>query len=202
ESRNILFEGNGYSPEWHQEAERRGLRGIKDLPNAFNTYLEENSVRLFEETGVLTRREVEARYEVMNETFVKKLQIEARVLGDLTQNHIIPTAIKFQNTLIENLRGIKELFDEEEYRQMSENQLMTIRKISGYIETLRKNTKELIEDRKIANKVEDMAQRARLYYDNVLPTMTKIRIVVDKLEMLIDDELWPLPKYRELLFWR
>jgi len=202
ESRNILFEGNGYSPEWHQEAERRGLRGIKDLPNAFNTYLEENSVRLFEDTGVLTRREVEARCEVMNETFVKKLQIEARVLGDLTQNHIIPTAIKFQNTLIENVRGIKELFDEEEYRQLSESQLMTIRKISGYIETLRKDTKELIDDRKIANKVEDITQKARLYYDNVLPMMTKIRTVVDKLEMLIDDELWPLPKYRELLFWR
>ena len=138
----------------------------------------------------------------MNETFVKKLQIEARVLGDLTQNHIIPTAIKFQNTLIENVRGIKELFDEEEYRQLSESQLMTIRKISGYIETLRKDTKELIDDRKIANKVEDITQKARLYYDNVLPMMTKIRTVVDKLEMLIDDELWPLPKYRELLFWR
>ena len=202
ESKNIMFEGNGYSPEWHQEAERRGLRGIKDLPSAFKTYLEENSVKLFEETSVLTEREVEARYEVMNETFIKKLQIEARVLGDLTLNHIIPTAIKFQNTLIDNVRGIKELFEENEYKTMSERQLITIRKISGYIEVLRKETKELIEARKVANQIEECEEKAMLYSNTVLPLMSSIRTVADKLEMLVDDELWPLPKYRELLFWR
>ncbi|MCK9627907.1 MAG: glutamine synthetase III [Bacteroidales bacterium] len=202
ESRNIMFEGNGYSPEWHKEAERRGLRGIKDLPSAFKTYLEENSIKLFEETNVLTEREVEARYEVMNETFIKKLQIEARVLGDLTLNHIIPTAIKFQNTLIDNVRGIKELFEEDEYKTMSERQLITIRKISGYIEILRKETKELIEARKVANQIEECEEKAVLYSNTVLPIMTSIRTVADKLEMLVDDELWPLPKYRELLFWR
>jgi len=202
ESKNIMFEGNGYSPEWHQEAERRGLRGIKDLPSAFKTYLEENSVKLFEETNVLTEREVEARYEVMNETFIKKLQIEARVLGDLTLNHIIPTAIKFQNTLIDNVRGIKELFEENEYKTMSERQLITIRKISGYIEILRKETKELIEARKVANQIEECEEKSMLYSNTVLPLMSSIRTVADKLEMLVDDELWPLPKYRELLFWR
>jgi glutamine synthetase len=202
ESKNIMFEGNGYSPEWHKEAERRGLRGIKDLPSAFKTYLEENSIKLFEETNVLTSREVEARYEVMNETFIKKLQIEARVLGDLTLNHIIPTAIKFQNTLIDNVRGIKELFEEDEYKTMSERQLITIRKISGYIESLRKETKELIEARKVANQIEEIEEKAMLYSETVLPLMSSIRIVADKLEMLVDDELWPLPKYRELLFWR
>jgi glutamine synthetase len=202
ESKNIMFEGNGYSLEWHQEAERRGLRGIKDIPSAFKTYLEEKSIKLFEETNVLTAREVEARYEVMNETFIKKLQIEARVLGDLSLNHIIPTAIKFQNTLIDNVRGIKELFDEDEYKTMSERQLITIRKISGYIESLRKETKELIEARKVANQIEEIDEKARLYSDTVLPLMSSIRIVADKLEMLVDDELWPLPKYRELLFWR
>lgn len=202
ESKNIMFEGNGYSPEWHKEAERRGLRGIKDLPSAFKTYLEENSIKLFEETDVLTSREVEARYEVMNETFIKKLQIEARVLGDLTLNHIIPTAIKFQNTLIDNVRGIKELFEEDEYKTMSERQLITIRKISGYIESLRKETKDLIEARKVANQIEACEEKAGLYSDTVLPIMANIRTVADKLEMLVDDELWPLPKYRELLFWR
>jgi Uncharacterized protein related to glutamine synthetase len=202
ESKNIMFEGNGYSPEWHKEAERRGLRGIKDLPSAFKTYLEENSIKLFEETNVLTSREVEARYEVMNETFIKKLQIEARVLGDLTLNHIIPTAIKFQNTLIDNVKGIKELFEEDEYKTMSERQLITIRKISGYIESLRKETKELIEARKLANQIEEIEEKAMLYSETVLPLMSSIRIVADKLEMLVDDELWPLPKYRELLFWR
>ena len=202
ESKNIMFEGNGYSPEWHKEAERRGLRGIKGLPSAFKTYLEENSIKLFEETNVLTSREVEARYEVMNETFIKKLQIEARVLGDLTLNHIIPTAIKFQNTLIDNVKGIKELFEEDEYKTMSERQLITIRKISGYIESLRKETKELIEARKVANQIEEIEEKAMLYSETVLPLMSSIRIVADKLEMLVDDELWPLPKYRELLFWR
>lgn len=202
ESKNIMFEGNGYSPEWHKETERRGLRGIKDLPSAFKTYLEENSIKLFEETNVLTSREVEARYEVMNETFIKKLQIEARVLGDLTLNHIIPTAIKFQNTLIDNVKGIKELFEEDEYKTMSERQLITIRKISGYIESLRKETKELIEARKVANQIEECEEKAMLYSETVLPLMSSIRIVADKLEMLVDDELWPLPKYRELLFWR
>lgn len=202
ESKNIMFEGNGYSPEWHKEAERRGLRGIKDLPSAFKTYLEENSIKLFEETNVLTSREVEARYEVMNETFIKKLQIEARVLGDLTLNHIIPTAIKFQNTLIDNVKGIKELFEEDEYKTMSERQLITIRKISGYIESLRKETKKLIEARKVANQIEEIEEKAMLYSETVLPLMSSIRIVADKLEMLVDDELWPLPKYRELLFWR
>ncbi|MEA5005403.1 MAG: glutamine synthetase III [Rikenellaceae bacterium] len=202
ESKYIMFEGNGYSPEWHKEAERRGLRGIKDLPSAFKTYLEENSIKLFEETNVLTSREVEARYEVMNETFIKKLQIEARVLGDLTLNHIIPTAIKFQNTLIDNVKGIKELFEEDEYKTMSERQLVTIRKISGYIESLRKETKDLIEARKVANQIEECEEKAMLYSNTVLPIMSSIRTVADKLEMLVDDELWPLPKYRELLFWR
>jgi len=202
ESKNIMFEGNGYSPEWHNEADRRGLRGIKNIPGAFKTFLEESSLKLFTETGVLSERETEARYEVMNETYVKKLQIEARVMGDLTLNHIIPTAIKFQNTLIDNVRGIKELFDNDEYKTMSESQLTTIRKISSYIETLREDTKNLIEARKVANQIDDCAEKAVAYSDTILPYMAKIRTIVDKLEMLVDDELWPLPKYRELLFWR
>ena len=154
------------------------------------------------ETEVLCEREIEARYEVLNETFIKKLQIEARVIGDLTINHIIPTAIKFQNSLIENVLGIKELFGEDEYKKMSEKQLITIKKLSRYIESLREDSHSIIQARKEANLIDSYAIRAESYSKNVLPYISKIRATADKLEMLVDDELWPLPKYRELLFWR
>jgi glutamine synthetase len=154
------------------------------------------------ETDVLTEREVEARYEVMNEIYLKKLQIEARVLGDLTVNHIIPTAIKFQNSLIQNVLGIKEIFGPDEYKVMSERQLIAIKKISGYIEQLREDFHSLVEARKEANVIESYSERAQAYSSTVLPFMEKMRVVADKLEMVVDDELWPLPKYRELMFWR
>lgn len=138
----------------------------------------------------------------MNEIYLKKLQIEARVIGDLTINHIIPTAIKFQNTLIDNVRGIKDLFGPEEYKTMSERQLIAIKKISGYIQQLREDFHNLVEARKEANIIESYSERAKVYSNTVLPYMERIRNVVDKLEMVVDDELWPLPKYRELLFLR
>ena len=202
ESSAIRFEGNGYSREWLEEANRRGLKGISNVPEAFKAFLEEKSISLMRDMDVLTDREVEARYEVMNEIYIKKLQIEARVIGDLTINHIIPTAIKFQNTLIDNVRGIKELFGPEEYKIMSERQLIAIKKISGYIQQLREDFHFLIEARKEANKIENFPERAMVYSNTVLPYIDKLRRVVDKLEMVVDDELWPLPKYRELLFLR
>jgi len=202
ESKLIRFEGNGYSNEWREEAKARGLKGVSDVPEAFKAFLDEKSLKLMKETNVLTEREVDARYEVMNEIFIKKLQIEARVIGDLTINHIIPTAIKFQNSLIDNVLGIKELFGPEEYKEMSESQLATIKKISGYIKTLREDFRAMVEARKEANQITGYPERAAAYSNNVLPYISKIRTVVDKLEMLVDDELWPLPKYRELLFWR
>ncbi len=202
ESKNIRFEGNGYSEEWHKEAFARGLKGISDIPEAFKAFLDPKTIRLMEEMDVLSVREVEARYEVLNETFIKKLQIEARVIGDLTMNHIIPTAIKFQNSLIENVLGIKELFPEDEYKIMSERQLVSIRKISGYIQQLREDFHALVSARKEANVISSYPERAESYSKNVLPYISKIRTTVDKLEMLVDDELWPLPKYRELLFLR
>lgn len=202
ESKNIRFEGNGYSEEWHMEAARRGLKGITDIPSAFSAFLDKRTLALMEETHVLSEREVEARYEVLNEIFIKKLQIEARVIGDLTINHIIPTAIKFQNSLIENVLGLKELFTEDEYRSMSEKQLMSIKKISGYIQMLRDDVYGIINARKDANKIASYSERAVSYSRNVLPYIEKLRTTTDKLEMLVDDELWPLPKYRELLFWR
>ena len=202
ESKDIRFEGNGYSEEWHKEAARRGLPGISDIPEAFKSFLSQKTRELMRETEVLCERELEARYEVLNEIFNKKLQIEARVIGDLTINHIIPTAIKFQNSLIQNVLGIKEIFGEDEYKTMSERQLKSIRKISGYIQQLREDSHDLIEARKIANQISSYPERAESYSQNVLPYISRIRGVVDKLEMVVDDELWPLPKYRELLFWR
>lgn len=202
DSKAIRFEGNGYSEEWHKEAARRGLKGISDLPEAFRAYLDPKTIKLMEETAVLCVREVEARYEVLNEIFIKKLQIEARVIGDLTINHIIPTAIKFQNSLIQNVLGLKELFSEDEYKVMSERQLVSIRKISGYIQQLREDFHALVQARKEANVIASYPERAESYSAYVLPYVSKIRITVDKLEMLVDDELWPLPKYRELLFLR
>ncbi len=202
ESKKIRFEGNGYSKEWLDEARARGLKGITDVPRACRIFMDPKTLALMTETGVLSERETEARYEVMNELFVKKLQIEARVLGDLTVNHIIPTAIKFQNSLIDNVLGIRELFGLEEYKTMSERQLATIKKISGYIQQLREDFHAITGARKSANQIEDSAEKAIAYSDTVLPFMFKIRSVTDKLEMLVDDELWPLPKYRELLFWR
>lgn len=202
ESKNIRFEGNGYSDEWRVEAAARGLKGLESVPQAYKAFLEKQSVDLFVNMGVLTAREVEARYEVMNETYTKKLQIEARVMGDLIINHVIPTAIKFQNTLIENVKGLKELFGEDKFESMCTQQIKMIEKISGYIESLRVNVHEMIQERKVANKIEDFALRAETYTERVLPYMELIREKADKLEMIVDDELWPLPKYRELLLLR
>ena len=201
DSRAIRFEGNGYSEEWHKEAERRGLKGIKNAPDAFKEYITPKTLNLFESVGVMSAREAQARYEVLNETFVKKLQIEARVLGDMITNHVIPTAFSFQNTLINNVKGIKELFPDE-YETMCSTQLRLIHKISGYVNNLHKMVGEMIDARKVANKITDEPAKAEAYNNTVLPYMEKIRTIADKLEMYIDDELWPLPKYRELMFFR
>lgn len=202
ESKNIRFEGNGYSQEWREEAARRGLKGLESVPEAYKAFLDPKTVELFESMNILLPREVEARFEVMNETYTKKLQIEARVMGDLVINHVIPTAIKFQNTLIENVRGIKDLYGEESYKEMCGQQLKMISKISGYIESLRVYVHEMIEARKKANVIDDFAMKAEVYTSTVLPYLDLIREKADKLEMIVDDELWPLPKYRELLLLR
>ena len=201
ESKKIRFEGNGYSAQWQEEAQRRGLRGIVNAPDAYKEYISKKTIELFEKTGVMTKREAQARYEVMNETFVKKLQIEARVMGDIITNHVIPTAFTFQNTLINNARGIKELFPDD-YNELCTTQLRMIRKISGYVNELHLLIHNMIEARKVANVIENEAQKAQAYNDTVLPYLPKIRVIADKLEMIVDDELWTLPKYRELLFFR
>ncbi len=201
ESKAIRFEGNGYSSEWHQEAERRGLKGIKSVPEAFKSFITPESIKVFEKVGVLTEREIEARYEILNEIYIKKMQIEARVMGDITINHVIPTAYSFQSTLINNVLGIKTLFPNE-YEQIGESHIRLIKKISGYVNSLHGLVHNMVEERKIANVIEHCPDKAEAYDKKVLPYLEKIRVITDKLEMVIDDEQWPLPKYREMLFFR
>jgi len=199
-SRDIRFEGNSYSAEWLEEAARRGLSNNRNTPDALPTFISEESVSLFEKHHVLNRTELEARYEIKLEKYIKKIQIEARVLGDLAINHILPTAIQYQNRLIENAKGLQDVLDSKTYVQLSRNQLNTIKEISEHVAEIKEKVTELIEARKKANVLEDLTKKAVVYRDTVLSRFADIRRHVDKLELLVDDNLWPLPKYRELLF--
>jgi len=200
ESKNVMFEGNGYSEEWHVEAKKRGLEAVENVPEAFKVFLRKDTIDMFKNLGVLTPAEVEARYEVANETYVKKLQIEARLIGDICLNHVIPAANIYRNILIKGIREAKEVFGDEEATSLYSSQIDTFKKISSYVNSLSKGVEELVSARKKANKEVDMAKRAKLYSTSVMDAMDKVRRSADKLEMLVDDELWPLPKYRELLF--
>ncbi|MBE6241466.1 MAG: glutamine synthetase type III [Bacteroidales bacterium] len=199
EARDIMFEGNGYSREWEEEAASRGLRAVKNVPEAYEVYHEPQTVELFDRLGVLAPNEVEARFEILNETFVKKLQIEARIIGDICLNHVIPAAVRYQNVLIENVKGLKEIFGEG-YETYCASEIETLKKISSYINAVSADVEALVEARKVANRLGDIAQRAKMYSHEVKDMMEKVRLSADNLEMLIDDEVWPLPKYRELLF--
>ncbi len=200
ESKKILFEGNGYSEEWVLEAEKRGLSNIKDMPQATKAFVSEKSIKLFENNSVLSKRELEARQEIRQEIYVKKIQIEARVLGDLAINHIVPTAIKYQNVLIQNVQSLKTLLGDVEYNNMGNTQIDTIKNISTNIKEIKELVNEMIEERKIGNNIENMEARAEHYNKKVKPYLELVRYRIDKLELIIDDEFWPLPKYRELLF--
>lgn len=202
ESRAIRFEGNNYSAAWVEEAASRGLSNHRNTPEALNAIVSEKSANLFESNKVLTHRELHARYEIHLENYIKKIQIESRVLGDLAGNHIIPVAIRYQNTLIENVKGLKEVLDMHSYGKLSRNQMEIITEISEHVDKIKTFVNEMIEARKVANRVEDAEHKASAYCNDVLPYFERIRAHVDKLELLIDDELWPLPKYRELLFTR
>jgi glutamine synthetase len=197
ESKNIRFEGNGYSEEWEKEAELRGLPNIKTTPKALDALLTDKTELLFEETAVFTKREAHARHEILLESFYKKLQIEARVIGELGINIIIPAAITYQSTLVENVKGLKELgLNESTYKA----QLDIINKISEHVNFIKNDIDEMVEARKTANKIEDLRDKAIAYDEKVKPFFQAIRYHVDKLEQLVDDSLWPLPKFRELLF--
>ena len=199
ESSDIMFEGNGYSREWEEESARRGLKAVRNVPEAYKVYIEPQTVEMFNKLGVLSPVESEARYEVLNETYVKKLQIEARIIGDVCLNHVIPAAVSYQNILIKSIKGCKDVFGEE-YKDLCKADMDTYRNISGFVNNISADVANLVEARKKANKVENMAERAYLYSTEVKNEMDKVRYNADHLEMLVDDELWPLPKYRELLF--
>lgn len=197
ESKDIRFEGDGYSDEWVKEAGKRGLNNIKNMPRAVDAYLSKKSVDIFIKHGVLNHKELEARNEIKLESYIKRVQIEARVLGDLAMNHIIPTAIAYQNKLITNANGLKGLGVD------NKAVVQTIKEISGHIEVIKTGVREMIEERKRINKIADTHKRAIAYCDDVKESyFDKIRDSVDKLELLVDDEDWPLVKYRELLFLR
>ncbi len=198
-SKNILFEGNGYSEEWVREAEKRGLSNIKTTPQALNEYISEKTASVFSKMEVMTARELHARYLIKQENFYKKIQIEARVLGDLAINHIIPTALKYQSLLLDNVSKIKELFGND-YKKIAATQIDSIQEISAHIAAINKKVYNMIEARKKANIIEDEYHHALAYCEKVKPFLDDIRQHVDTLELMIDDELWPLPKYRELLY--
>jgi len=200
ETKKIIYDGNGYSDEWVKEAEKRGLSNISDVPTAHSSFISDETVKLFEDLKVLTKRELEARYEIRMETYNKKIQIESRVLGDMATNHIIPTAIKYQNVLIDNVKGMRDLLDTGEFNRQAGLQLQSLKNISGHISSIREKVDAMIEERKKANLITDEIEKTHAYSQNVKPYLEDIRTHIDKLEMIIDDEMWTLPKYREILF--
>lgn len=199
-SKKILFEGDGYSEEWHKEAEKRGLPNLKTTPVALDAMITEKSKKLFKENGIFTHSELEARYEIELETYIKKVQIEARVMGDLATNHIIPAAIKYQNELLKNVSLLREAALPE---KLYKGQLTLLKDVSTHIQQVYENTHAMVEERKVANNITNSREKAIAYESKVKAQyFDKIRYHVDKLEQLVDDELWTLPKYREMLFLR
>ena len=199
-SKPIRFDGNGYSDEWKEEAARRGLDCETSCPVIFDQYLTEDSVRMFESAGVMTRKELEARNEVKWETYTKKIQIEARVLGDLVMNHVVPVAIEYQSKLIDNVYKMKQIFPTEEAEKLSAENMAIIRKIAEHTSYIKEHVDTMVEARKVANKIVDERAKAIEYHDKITPMLEQIRYHIDKLELIVDDQMWTLPKYRELLY--
>ena len=198
----IRFDGNGYSEEWKEEAQRRGLDCETSCPVIFDQYLTPESIRMFESTGVMNRKELEARNDVKWETYTKKIQIEARVLGDLVMNHIVPIAIGYQTQLIDNVYKMKGIFPAEEAEKLSSENVAIIRKISEHTIYIKEHVDAMVEARKQANRIESEREKAIAYHDTISPMLEQIRYHIDKLELMVDDQMWTLPKYRELLFVR
>ena len=198
----IRFDGNGYSDEWVIEATKRGLDVEKSCPKIFERYLDPESIEMFESLGVMTKKELEARNEVKWETYTKKIQIEARVLGDLSMNHIIPVATHYQSKLLKNVDSVSNAFAVDKAEKLNARNLKIIEEIAERTSAIEKGVEDLVNARKLANKIEDEHQKAIAYHDKVEPKLDDIRYEIDKLELIVDDSLWPLPKYRELLFIR
>lgn len=201
QSKKILFEGDGYSDAWEKEAKKRGLSNFKTTPLALKAKVSKAALDLYSEMNVMNHIEVEARYEIELEEYTKKIQIEGRVLGDIARNHVIPTAIKYQNTLIENVKGLKEIFGKE-FEKIGKEQIVLIKEISEHIEGINTKVEKMIDARKKANQLDDAQKMAEMYCDKVKPYFEDIREHCDKLELLVDNESWTLTKYRELLFTR
>ena len=198
----IHFDGNGYSDEWVEEATRRGLDVETSCPIIFDRYLYEETIRMFESLGVMNRKELAARNEVKWETYTKRIQIEARVMGDLSMNHIIPVATHYQSQLAKNVQNMYSIFDEAEADSLTARNKKIIKEIAQRTQAIETGVDELVEARKVANKIESARAKAIAYHDTVAPKIEEIRYQIDKLELIVSDELWTLPKYRELLFIR
>ena len=202
ECKPIRFDGNGYSEEWKQESARRGLDCETSCPLIFDNYLKPESIKMFESTGVMNRKELMARNEVKWEMYTKKIQIEARVLGDLVMNHVVPVAIEYQTKLVDNAYKMKSLFPAEEAAALSSENIAIIKEIAEHTAYIKEHIDALVEARKVANRIEGQRAKAIAYHDNIAPMLEQIRYHIDKLELIVDDQMWTLPKYRELLFIR
>ena len=198
----IHFDGNGYSDEWKEEAEKRGLDCEASCPVCFDAYLRDDSIQMFEQMNVMNRNELEARNEVKWETYTKKIQIEARVMGDLAMNHIIPVVTHYQSRLAKNVSSMINIFGKEEGERLTNRNINILKEVAERIQLIETGVDELVEARKVANKIESQREKAIAYHDNIVPQMEKIRYQIDKLELIVSDEMWTLPKYRELLFIR
>ena len=201
-SQAIHFDGNGYSDEWKEEAKRRGLDCETSVPLIFDRYLDEKTVNMFKKVGVFSKVELEARNEVKWETYTKKVQIESRCFGDMALNHILPVATKYQNMLLDNVYKIKSLFPQEKGEQIAARDLAMIETMAEHMQFIKDKVQEMVDARKKANRIESEREKAIAYHDTVVPYLDSIRYHIDKLELMVDDEMWPLPKYRELLFIR
>lgn len=199
ESQDILFEGNGYSAEWLEEAARRGLKAVDNVPDAFDVYLDDNVRAMFDTLKVLTPSELQARHEIFNETYVKKLQIESRVIVDICTNHVIPAAERYKEILCRNIAKMKDIFPDE-WQSLCAAEIHLLRMISDYVNNIDRSCHEMVELRRAANRIESIPERAKAYSHEIMDKMWEIRSYADKAEMYIDDEIWPLPKYRELMF--
>ncbi len=202
ESKPIRFNGDGYSEDWVKEAKKRGLTNINNVPEALSVYSRPQVTKLFEKLGVFSESELKGRVEVEYEKFIMKVQIESRVLADLAINHIVPTAVEYQSLLLQNVKNLKDLFPQDEFEQLAGARLELIKEIGGHISAIKALRKDMIEARKEANSIEDAVKKAKGYDKNVRPFMEEIRYHIDRLELVVDNEVWPLPKYRELLFVR
>ena len=198
----IHFDGNGYSEEWKAEAAARGLDCNTNAATIFDAYLSPKSVEMFRNTGVFSEVELAARNEVKWEMYTKKIQIEARVLGDLALNHVLPVAIRYQSILLDNIAKMKALFPADQADEMSRGEMETVAKIARHTATIKTETEKMVDARRRANKIESEREKAIAYHDTVVPCMDTIRYHIDKLELMVDNQMWPLPKYRELLFIR